>query len=153
MRLPVLISLLIAAPLAIAQTPGSKGDFRPLAGVPFQLWRYTTSMSIPGMPEMPGMAGMPGMRNQTEVCNSEAAASRANWDPSCRITDLGREGLQQRLRMECPDFKGEATMTWAADGRSFRGKFNMKMRDVPEGAAMEIEGVYLRPCSKAEAKM
>ena len=91
MRLLVIISLLIAAPAAIAQAPAdSKGKFWPLAGVPYQLWRYTVSMSLPEMPEMPAVPGMPGM------------------------TGMGNQ---------------------------------------PDGAATEIEGAYLRPCSKAEAKM
>jgi len=144
MRLLLLVSLLITAAAAVAQ-----GKAGALAGVPYQLWRYTTAMTVPGMP--PGMA-MPGMRNQTEVCNSETTASRGSWDPSCKVTDLGSQGLTQRVRLECAEMSGDATTTWAADGRSFKSKFNAKMRNSPDAMVMDVEGVFVRPCTQAEAK-
>jgi hypothetical protein len=138
----VVVSLLVAPAAAFAQ----------LTGVPYQQWRYTTTMSMAGMPDMPAGMSMPGMRRQIEVCNSEAAAAQGNWDPTCKVTDLGRQGSQQRMRLECAEMSGESTTTWAADGRSFQSKFNAKMRNSPDAMTMNVEGTYLRPCTKAEAK-
>jgi hypothetical protein len=153
-RTAILSAAFSAAGPGFTQTkPMPMEEVSPLAGVPYQLWRYRLAMSMPGMEAMAGLGD-----REYEVCNPAAAAGQCHWDPACRMTDLGREGLQQRLRVDCPDFRGEATMTWSADGRRWAGRFAFVLSGVagPPGGAgngptMQIDAVYLRPCGAAEA--
>ncbi len=142
----------LALPLAAAGQgkPMPKEHFTPLAGVPHQLWRYTLKMQLPDLPA--GLAT--GLEERRfEVCNPEARAAVCNWDPECRNTELARDGLEQRIRLECPDSTGEAVMTWSADGKRFAGYFKLKEKDSPDDdIEVRIDAVYLRPCGPADVK-
>jgi hypothetical protein len=61
-------------------------------------------------------------------------------------------GNTQTSRLDCPDMTGRAEFTWAPDGRSWAGTFQLEGRMMPPGTGMKISARYLAPCTAAEVR-
>lgn len=118
----------------------------PLGKIQYQKWSY--QIDLIGMPmQMPV--------REFSNCVDRDHASRCSFDDPnspCKVTTLERVGLTQKMRLDCPDMKGLADFTWAEDGTSWSGTFQMEGAKVPPGMGMRMNAKYLGPCSEKDVR-
>jgi hypothetical protein len=153
-RITLLISLLLGPIAAGAQGTSEARTLQSfgrdmatwsLKDVPFQLWHYSTNVS---------MNGAVMFAREFEACRSINESRQCNFDrpgSGCKAFDLGATATSQKIRMECQDMQGEMTATWNEDGRSWKADFLPQGAQIPPGATMVIEARYLRPCEAGDA--
>ncbi|MBN8281518.1 MAG: DUF3617 family protein [Gammaproteobacteria bacterium] len=113
MRLPVILFLSLAAPLALAAEPGN-------------LWDVTTSMEMGGM-KMPG-------RTQ-QVCapvNAEGPEAMASND-ECQMSNIRRSPGKFSYDVACPNGSGTGEMTYQG-----RDNYTSKMTMTTDGQTMTM---------------